>query len=64
MLEESYRYIVYYASENTGYYSPYYTEKESNQISDIVAIFKSEEKAKEFCKENQMLDYKRVIWEE
>lgn len=58
------RYIVYYALENTGFYETYYSEKESNQISDIVAIFKDEKKAKALVKEDNRLDYKKVMWEE
>lgn len=57
------RYIVYYALENTGFYEAYYSEKES-QISDIVAIFKDEEKAKAMVKKNNKLGYVEVEWEE
>lgn len=58
------RYIVYYALENTGFYEAYYSEKESNQIPDIVAIFKDEEKAKAMVEEDNKLDYKEILWEE
>ena len=56
-MKETYRYIVYIANEDKGYYSTYYTEKEHNVISDIVAIFKTEEKAKEYVTA-------KVYWEE
>ena len=58
------RYIVYYSSEDKGYYESYLSEKESNQISDIVAILKDEEKANKMVKENKKLDYREVEWEE
>lgn len=58
------RYIVYYANEDTGYYDRYLSEKGFNQISDIVAILKDEEKAKDMVEENTKLDYQEVIWEE
>lgn len=58
------RYIVYYANQDTGYYDIYLEEKESNQISDIVAIFKDEEKAKAMVKKNNKLGYVEVEWEE
>lgn len=63
-MEETYRYIVYIANEDKGYYSTYYTEKEHNIISDIVAIFKTEEKAKKYVKDNIKLEYIAVLWEE
>ena len=56
------RYIVYYSSEDN--YESYLSEKESNRISDIIAILKNEEKAKEMVRENKKLDYKEVEWEE
>lgn len=58
------RYIVYYASEDKGYYESYLSEKEFNLISDIVAILKDEEKARRMIRENNKLDYKGVEWEE
>lgn len=61
------RYIVYISSEGRGYYKSYLSEKEFNLISDIVAILKDEEKAKEMVKEKSKLvklDYKEVEWEE
>ena len=48
-MEDSYRYIVYVENADEGYYSSYYTEKESNKIEDIIAIFRTEEKAKKIC---------------
>jgi len=45
-MEENYRYIVYVGNEDTGFYSSHFSIKEANRIEDIVAIFKSEEKAK------------------
>lgn len=58
------RYIVYQANKDNGYYERYIEEKESNQISDIVAILRNEERAKEMVKDDEYLDYKEVIWEE
>ena len=63
-MEESYRYIVYVENRDEGYYSSYYTEKESNKIEDIIAIFRTEEKAKNMCKERRDLGYRQIIWEE
>lgn len=61
---KNYRYIVYIGNENTGYYSSYYDNKEQNVISDIVAVFKTEEKAKEYIKNDERLEYTQVLWEE
>lgn len=63
-MEENYRYIVYVGNEDTGFYSSYFSMKETNRIEDIIAIFKSEEKAKEFCKDRKDLEYRQIIWEE
>ena len=63
-MDEKYRYIVYVANVDTDYYDSWYSQKESNQIEDILAIFKSEEKAKDMCKGREDLDYKQIIWEE
>lgn len=63
-MEESYRYIVYVENADEGYYSSYYREKESNKIEDIIAIFRTEEKAKNMCKGRQDLGYRQIIWEE
>ena len=59
-MEDSYRYIVYVENVDEGYY----TEKESNKIEDIIAIFRTEEKAKNMCKGRRDLDYRQIIWEE
>lgn len=61
---ENYRYIVYVGNKNTGYYESYYTEKEQNVIPDIVAVFKKEEKAKKYIKNDERLEYTQVLWEE
>lgn len=63
-MEENYRYIVYVGNEDTGFYSSHFSMKETNRIEDIIAIFKSEEKAKEFCKDRKDLEYRQIIWEE
>lgn len=63
-MEESYRYIVYVENADEGYYSSYYREKESNKIEDIIAIFRTEEKAKDMCKGRQDLGYRQIIWED
>lgn len=60
-MEEKYIYIVYIAQENVGYYSSFYETKESNSVDDIVAIFRDEEKAKEYCKDSKTLAYKAVL---
>lgn len=62
-MEREYRYIVFVAKEDTGYYDPYYDEKKSNTINDIIAIVRTEEAAKEMCKGTKDLDYKEIIWE-
>lgn len=63
-MEENYRYIVYVEYSDEGYYSTYYNQKESNQIEDIVAIVKSEDKAKDMCKDRPDLGYRKIIWED
>ena len=63
-MKDNYRYIVYVKNADEGYYYSYYTEKESNKIEDIIAIFRTEEKAKNMCKEKRNLGYKQIIWEE
>lgn len=63
-MKESYRYIVYVKNADEGYYSSYYGEKESNKIKDIIAIFRTEKKAKDMCKGTQDLGYIQIIWEE
>ena len=60
-MEEKYIYIVYVANVNIGFYSSYYETKESNSVEDIVAIFRNEEKAKEYCKNSETLEYKAVL---
>ncbi len=56
------RFIVYEAKEHDGYY--YFTKK-SNSVSDIIAIVKTEDKAKELVsKDSNHRDYKEIDWEE
>lgn len=62
-MEREYRYIVFVAKEDTGYYTQYYTEKESNTINDIIAIVRTEKQAKAICGNTKDLDYKEIIWE-
>lgn len=62
-MEENYRYIVYINYIEDGILFPIVT-KENNKIEDIVAIVKSEERAKQLCKERDDLKYKQIIWEE
>lgn len=61
---ENYRYIVFISNENVGYYDIYYDEKPHNRIDDIVAIVKSEDTAKDMCKDCKELSYTRVKWED
>ena len=60
-MKETYIYIVYVANVNTGFYNSFYETKESNSVEDIVAIFRDEEKAKEYCKDSKTLEYKAVL---
>lgn len=57
------KYIVYTPSK----YSPgdYYGIR-SNEIGDIIGIFKTKESAEEFCKENNYnyIKISEIIWEE
>lgn len=57
------RYIVYMAYRSWSNKN-YVERKEVNSISDIVAIVKSEEKAKAMVEEDNKLDYKEILWEE
>lgn len=61
------RYIVYMAYRSWSNKN-YVERKEVNSISDIVAIVKSEEKAKAMVEEKKALglylDYKKILWEE
>lgn len=61
------RYIVYMAYRSWSNKN-YVERKEVNSISDIVAIVKSEEKAKAIVEEKKALglylDYKKIQWEE
>lgn len=61
------RYIVY-ISYRSWSNKNYVERKEVNSISDIVAIVKSEEKAKSIVEEKKALglylDYKKILWEE
>lgn len=61
---ENYRYVVFIGNEDKGYYEVYYDDKPHNRIDDIVAIVKSEQKAKDICKGRDDLDYVKVIWED
>lgn len=61
---ENYRYIVFISNEDNGYYEVYYDEKPHNRIDDIVAIVKSEDTAKDMCKDSKELSYTRVKWED
>lgn len=61
IMEEKYIYIVYVANVDTGYFSSFYETKESNSVEDIVAIFRDEEKAKEYCEDSKTLAYKAVL---
>lgn len=61
---ENYRFIVFVESQDVGYYSSMYDSKPHNRIDDIVAIVKSEDTAKDMCKDRKELGYTRVKWEE
>lgn len=61
---ENYRYVVFISSENVGYYNTYYDEKPYNRINDIIGIFKSEDTAKDMCKDRKELSYTRIKWED
>jgi hypothetical protein len=61
---ENYRYIVFISNEDNGYYEVYYDDKPHNRIDDIVAIVKSEQKAKDLCKNDPKLEYKKIQWED
>lgn len=61
---ESYRYVVFIGNVDKGYYEINYDYKEHNRIDDIIAIVKSEQKAKDLCKDSPELEYKKIIWEE
>ena len=61
---ENYRYIVFIGNEDKGYYEVYYDDKPHNRIDDIVAIVKSEDTAKDMCKDRKELGYTRVKWED
>lgn len=61
------RYIVYISYKSWSNKN-YVERKEVNSISDIVAIVKSEEKAKAMVEEYKSkgiyMDYKKILWEE
>lgn len=61
---ENYRYVVFISSENVGYYNTYYDEKPYNRINDIIGIVKSEDTAKDMCKDRKELSYTRIKWED
>ena len=61
---ENYRYVVFIGNEDKGYYEVYYDDKPHNRIDDIVAIVKSEDTAKDMCKDRKELSYTRVKWED
>lgn len=61
---ENYRFIVFVESHDVGYYSSMYDSKPYNRIDDIVAIVKSEDTAKDMCKDRKELGYTRVKWED
>lgn len=61
---ENYRFIVFVESHDVGYYSSMYDSKPHNRIDDIVAIVKSEQKAKDLCKNDPKLEYKKIQWED
>lgn len=61
---ENYRFIVFVESHEVGYYSSMYDSKPHNRIDDIVAIVKSEDTAKDMCKDRKELGYTRVKWED
>lgn len=57
---ENYRYIVFMGNRDKNYFD----YKPHNRIDDIIAIVKSEQKAKDLCKDDLKLEYKKIIWEE
>lgn len=61
---ENYRYVVFIGNEDKGYYEVYYDDKPYNRIDDIVAIVKSEQKAKYLCKDRPNLEYTKIQWED
>jgi len=61
---ENYRYVVFIGNEDKGYYEVYYDDKPHNRIDDIVAIVKSEDTAKDMCKDRKELSYTRIKWED
>lgn len=61
---ENYRYVVFIGNEDDGYYEVYYDDKPHNRIDDIVAIVKSEDTAKDMCKDRKELSYTRIKWED
>lgn len=61
---ESYRYVVFIGNADNGFYEINYDHKPHNRIDDIVAIVKSEQKAKDLCKDYPELEYKKIQWEE